>query len=69
MSATRTRTDTIDLAEVQWLLDAGESPAHVALRIGRSASTIEQAARRHRRAAMAATFGRERRWSEGRRAA
>ena len=69
MTATRTRTDTIDLDEVQWLLDAGEPPAQIALRIGRSASTIEQAARRHRRAGMAATFGRERDWAERKRAA
>lgn len=69
MTATRTRTDTIDLDEIQWLLDAGEPPAQIALRIGRSASTIEQTARRHRRAAMAATFGRERAWAEMRRSA
>lgn len=69
MTATRTRSDTLDLDEVQWLLDGGEPPAQIALRIGRSVSTIEQAARRHRRAEMAATFGRERRWAERRRAA
>lgn len=63
MSATRIRTSSDDLDEVQWLLDAGESPAQIALRIGRSATTIEKAARRHRRTEMAAVFGRESDWT------
>ncbi len=53
MSATRIRTSSDDLDEVQWLLDAGESPAQIALRIGRSATTIEKAA----------VFGRESDWT------
>lgn len=61
MTATRTSSD--DLDEIQWLLDAGESPAQIALRIGRSATTIEKAARRAGRAQMAAIFGRESDWT------
>jgi hypothetical protein len=57
MTATRMTADEV-LAEVDWLLNSGLHPDHIAKQIGRSLVAIETMARHHNRPDISRIFNR-----------